>query len=145
VGIVVAIVLLCGGTLLAIRSLANSAGDAITNIANTAGAGLSATAFDLALESGSYEDAYSYLGGDLAKSYSAAKLQQKWEALAGSDSAFSINSRFGAPKDIGNNRTTIDWIITPPNGSSKTVVLTLDEGTKDWKIIAAQPDLIPNP
>jgi hypothetical protein len=144
-GILLFVILCAAISYFTIFAAFNSAGSAIKGGLNTIGAAASATAFDLALETGSYEDAHSYLGGDLARNYSADKLQQKWEALAGSEGTFSINSRFGAPKDIGNNRTTIDWIITPPTGSSKTVVLTLDEGTNDWKIIDAKPDLIPNP
>jgi len=149
-GIVVAIVLLCGGTFVVLGILANSAGNAIktggSSIVNTIGASASAGLFDTALSTGNYNEAYSYLGGNLAKKYSAATLQQKWEALAGgTDTIQGINTRFGAPRDIGNNQTTIDWIITPSGKPAVTVVLTMDEGTNDWKIIDAKPDLIPSP
>jgi hypothetical protein len=124
----------------------NSAGSAIRSGLNTAGAAASAGLFDAAMSSGSYQQAYSYLGGNLANRYSAATLQQKWEALGGGTNTIQgINSRIGAPRDVGNNQTTIDWIITPPNKPAVTVVLTLDQGSNDWKIIDAKPDLIPSP
>jgi hypothetical protein len=150
IGIVVAIILLCGGIAVATGLFLNSAANAVKSgsgsILNTFGAAASAGLFDAALTTGNYEEAYSYLGGDLAKRYSAATLQQKWEALGGGANTIqSINSRFGAPRDVGNNQSSIDWIITPPNKPAVTVVLTLDEGTNDWKIIDAKPDLIPNP
>jgi hypothetical protein len=123
----------------------NALKNAGTTLGNTIGASASAAAFDLAMETGSYQEAYSYLGGNLAKNYSAATLQQKWEALQGAGSSFSVSTRVGAPRDIGNNQTNIDWIITPPNKPAVTVTLTMDQGTNDWKIIDAKPALIPNP
>jgi len=119
----------------------NSAGTAIKDVGNTFGAGLTATAFDLALSTGDYETAHSYLGGDLANRYSTNQLKTKWEALTADG---SVSTHFGSPK-TSNGNTVITWTVVPPGKSSVDVVLTMSDSNNDWKIIAAQPDLIPNP
>lgn len=141
VGIVVVFVLICGGILLAIRALTNSAADALQGVGDTFGAGITATAFDLALTTGDFETAHSYLGGDLANRYTTNQLKDKWEALSGDG---SVSTHFGSPK-TSNGKTTIVWTVVPPGKSAEDIVLTMDDSKNDWKIIAAQPDLIPNP
>jgi hypothetical protein len=141
IGILVVFVLVCGGIVVATGMLVNSAGNAITSGLSTAAAGITAVGFTTDMEFGNYDEAYSYLGGNLAKNYSAATLKQKWEALAGNG---TINTHLGDPKASG-NQTKINWVITPPGKSSVTIELTMDEANNDWKIVDAKPNLIPNP
>ena len=140
-GILVFIIACSAIAYFAVIATVNSAGTAITNGLSTAAAGITAAGFTTDMEFGNYDSAYSYLGGNLAKNYSAATLKQKWEALAGTG---TVSTHLGDPKASG-NQTKINWVLTPPGRSSITVELTMDEANNDWKIIDAKPDLIPNP
>jgi hypothetical protein len=116
----------------------------VTDFTSTAGATITASLFDLSMSTGSYDSAHEYLGGDLATRYSSQDLQDGWEALEGSGGAFSVQSEMGEGTTSG-DQVLIDWTITPENGDPKTVTLTLEESNNDWKIVDAQPELIPSP
>lgn len=127
-----------------IFAAANTAKNALQSAGDTIGAGLTAVSFTTAMETGQYETAHSFLGGDLANRYSVKDLQTKWEALQGSQGSFSVRTDLGEPR-ASNGHTTMQWKITPPDKKLRTVDLIIDNVNKDWKIVDAQPDLIPSP
>jgi hypothetical protein len=140
-GIVGVLVIGCILFFVAIGLLVNRAGQAIEETGNTINAGVTFTSFDIAMATGNYEDAHSYLGGELADRYTPQELQRRWEALGGGTTPTTTTSE----PTMSGNAVTLTWTITPENGSSRNVAITLEQVGSDWKITRADPDLIPQP
>ena len=143
-GVLLFLIVACLAVFWLVNNIIRQAELGVTDFGNTASASINASLFDLSMSTGSYESAHEYLGGNLATRYSVQDLQDRWEALEGSGGAFSVKSDMGEPKASG-NQVLIDWKVTPENGSTKTVTLTMEERDNDWKIVDAKPDLIPSP
>lgn len=141
IGLFVALLLACGLGYWLLMRAADEAGKALTGASDTIGASFAVLGFDIALATNDYEGAHDYLGGDLANRYSVADLEQRWEALSSNGSVTT------EPSDVrmSGGRPQVVWSLTPSGGTKKEVTLTLEQSGDDWKIVEANPDLIPSP
>lgn len=140
IGILGAILLLCGALYFFVVNTVNQAGTAITSSLDTFGAGLSFVTFDVAMSTGSYDTAHAVLNDDIGNQYSIDELQSRWEALGG---VGEVTTNTGEPVADG-NRTRIPWTIS--NGSDTYKVdVYMQQVDNEWKIVDAQPELIPAP
>ena len=141
IGLFVAVLLMCGLLYWFVVRAVDEGTKAITNAGDQIGATFTAASFDIALSANSYESAHDLLGGDLANRYSAADLQEKWEAL----SADGFVSTDMSDVKMSGGRPQVVWSLTPSGGTKKDVTLTFQQSGDDWKIVDASPDLIPSP
>ncbi len=141
IGLFVVILLMCGLVYWFVVRAVDEGTKAITNAGDQIGATLTAASFDISLSANSYESAHDLLGGDLANRYSAADIQQKWEAL----SADGFVTTDISDVKMSGGRPQVVWSLTPSGGTKKEVTLTMQQSGNDWKIVDASPDLIPSP
>lgn len=141
IGLFVVILLMCGLVYWFVVKAVDEGTKAITNAGDQIGATLTAASFDISLSANSYESAHDLLGGDLANRYSAADIQQKWEAL----SADGFVTTDISDVKMSGGRPQVVWSLTPSGGTKKEVTLTMQQSGNDWKIVDASPDLIPSP
>jgi hypothetical protein len=125
-------------------------GNAFNRVASTIesdlggfGPNVAAIGFTTSMTFGQYQDALDYLSGDLAGRYDADTLQQRWEALSSDGTSLGVENQLGSVRSLGNNRSSIDWTITTPNGNDETIELIIEEQGNEWKIVEARPDLLP--
>ncbi len=140
-GIVGVLVIGCVLFFVATAVLVNQASKVAEETGNTINAGLTFTGFDLAMTLGNYEDAHSYLGGELANRYTPEELQRRWEALGGGTTPTTNTSE---PSASG-KAVVLTWTITAGDGTEHEVKVTMEQVGSDWKITRADPDLIPQP
>jgi hypothetical protein len=101
-----------------------------------------AISFSTSMTFGKYDDAHTLLGGDLANRYNASTLKQRWEALSEDGTSTGVSNQLGSSRSLGSNRSSLDWVITTPQGD-ETVELIIEQQGNDWKIVEARPDLLP--
>ena len=142
IGLLVALVLLCGIGFWVVGNVLNQAGKAVVGGLDSIGAGIVVLSFESNLRTGEYKAAHDLLGGDLANRYSAADLQERWEALE----ADGITATDTSDIELTGDRPQIVWSVTPGGGGdTKDITLTMSKSGDDWKIVDASPELIPSP
>jgi hypothetical protein len=141
-GVLIATIIGCVIVALMVGSFVNRVGSTIEQGFGEAGPNFAAIGFTAAMTFGQYSDAHSYLGGDLATRWSANTLEQRWEELSSDGSSLGVENQLGDPRSLGSNRTSVDWVITTPQGD-ETIELIIEQQGSDWKIVEARPDLLP--
>jgi hypothetical protein len=141
-GVLIATIIGCIIVALMVGAFFNRVGSSIEQGLGEAGPSIAAIGFTAAMTFGQYDDAHNYLGGDLATRWSASTLEQRWEELSGDGTSLGVENQLGDPRSLGSNRSSIDWIVTTPQGD-ETIELVIEEQGTEWKIVEARPDLLP--
>lgn len=102
-----------------------------------------ASAFYTALDRGDYGAAHSILGPDLARRHSVQDLRARWEAFDRGES-MSRSGYVLAPTGLAEGgRAHVIWTFVTSGGLSYKVDLTVQGLGEEWKIVDAEPSLIP--
>lgn len=102
-----------------------------------------ADAFYGALDKGDYPLAHSLLGPDLARRYSAEDLRAQWEAFEGADILESDGYVKAPTGQVEGGRVDVVWRFTTSGGHTYEVELRLGKVGDEWKIVGAEPAVIP--
>ena len=150
-GLVGVMVLLCVGTVFLISRAASEVGTSFERAFSEAGVDFSnivpvtvASSFYSSLELGNYDEARAVLGSSLARQYTTEELQRQWGALK--DVEGNISAGLPSVVEADGDRTTVMVELSSNINNTYDVELVVEEiGSGDWKIVEANPELIPQP
>jgi hypothetical protein len=95
------------------------------------------------LEDHDYNQAHALLAPDLAAKYAPSDLRRRWEALERARGTISVQLDFESLEEEGTTASLLVELV-PTKGDHFDVRLEVERSEGSWRIVSANPDLIPD-